>query len=188
MKIAAKFHLWSNKTRTEGKHAARVYRWQKSDWNSDACPYRAAILTIGGSGFGDLKDGQPDRRSPRWAGGQVSGPPAFPGFPVLRFPKCKGRRRPFSMTSFGSFNCRRFTFLPCLLGTTCASLRYKYSGTCIYPDIQIPVLYAASACIKPIKYVHVNALRAVFCAAIIKFLIVAFYSHVFSSSHCVSGG
>lgn len=35
-------------------------------------------------------------------------------------------------------------------------------------------------CIKLVKYVHVNAFRAAFCAAIIKFLIVAFYSHVSS--------
>lgn len=59
----------------------------------------------------------------------------------------------------------------------CSFVRLSVYSMCIR---QIQHDSVVRLCIKLIKYVHVNALRAAFCAAIIKFLIVAFYSHVSS--------
>lgn len=177
-KIAAKFHLWSNKTRSK-ENTLPGFIGGRNLTSSRTPAYIAAILTIGAW---ISKEGRPSSRAAGRSGSRWAGelPACFLLSPTNSFRVSVSRRWPFFDDFIRQLQLPAFHLSPSPTGR----------NMCIRQILgyEIPVLYAASACIKPIKYVHVNAFRAVFCAAIIKFLIVAFYSHVFSSSHCLSVG
>lgn len=136
-KIAAKFHLWSNKTRSK-ENTLPGFIGGRNRTSSRTPAYIAAILTIGAwiSKVGRPSSRAAGRSGSRWAGEL---PACFLLSPTNSFwvsVSAKAAGGHFSMTSFGSFNCRRFTFLPRRLGETCASVRYSDTR---YPYSTLPV-------------------------------------------------